>query len=112
MPSKLFKAVNCWKTTVGPNELRTAKLVYRLIKDSKGETKPFGMQFLHQNINGGKTANGIAKEVGNFNVVALLNQYRLKDPGIDEDDIDKIVTRHWCCSNKNFERVKRAACDF
>ena len=84
----------------------------RLIKDSKGETKPFGMQFLHQNINGGKTANGIAKEVGNFNVVALLNQYRLKDPGIDEDDIDKIVTRHWCCSNKNFERVKRAACDF
>ena len=67
---------------------------------------------LHQNINGGKTANGIAKEVGNFNVVALLNQYRLKDPGIDEDDIDKIVTRHWCCSNKNFERVKRAACDF
>ena len=78
----------------------------------QGDLKPFGMQFLHKNINGGKTAIAVAKEVKNFDIVELFNQYRLRDPGIDEEDIGKIVTRHWCCSRKNFERVKKAACDF
>jgi hypothetical protein len=84
----------------------------RLIKDLAGDVKPLGSAFINQNINGGKTANGIAKHEKNFEVVRQFNMYRMQDTDFREEEIGNEVAKHIFCSAKQRAKLFNAACDF
>jgi len=85
----------------------------RLIRCKNGEIKPFGFEYLHgsNHVNGGKTANGIAKEEFNFEIVNLFHDWREQDA--DHEDLkDKGIVSYICCSPKRAKRLMAAAFDF
>ena len=85
----------------------------RLIRDDAGEIKPFGFEHLHgtNHVNGGKTANAIAKEEFNFDMVNQFHDWRELD--VDHEDLKDVRTTGWiCCSPKRSKRLIAAAFDF
>ena len=85
----------------------------RLIRDRAGEIKPFGFEFLHgaSHVNGGKTANRLAKDRQNMEIVQVFHDWREKD--VDHDDLEPpTMLSYICCSPKRGKRLLAAAMDF
>ena len=85
----------------------------RLIRDRAGEIKPFGFEFLHgkNHVNGGKTANRLAKDKKNMDLVEKFFDWREKD--VDHDDLEPPTKLSYiCCSPKRAKRLLAAMMDF
>ena len=85
----------------------------RLIRDRAGEIKPFGFEFLHgkNHVNGGKTANRLAKDKQNMDLVEKFFDWREKD--VDHDDLEPPTKLSYiCCSPKRAKRLLAAMMDF